>query len=191
MDGNLAFQEDFRNELIAGKVVLMAPMPSVNHNRVARNIFRIFDEFLDGKQCEAFSDGVDVYLTEENRFVPDMMVVCDPDKVYDDGVHGTPDFVVEVLSPATTRIDRTHKMIVYGQCGVKEYWIVDTRNKSVEVYLNEDGRMNLQTVYTLYSDEIVTKMSPEQRSREVVESFQSELFPEYRILLRDIFKRVL
>ena len=85
MDGNLAFQEDFRNELIAGKVVLMAPMPSVNHNRVARNIFRIFDEFLDGKQCEAFSDGVDVYLTEENRFVPDMMVVCDPDKVYDDG----------------------------------------------------------------------------------------------------------
>ena len=82
-------------------------------------------------------------------------------------------------------------MIVYGQCGVKEYWIVDTRNKSVEVYLNEDGRMNLQTVYTLYSDEIVTKMSPEQRSREVVESFQSELFPECRILLRDIFKRVL
>ena len=190
MDGNLAFQEEFREELTNGKVVAMAPMPSVNHNRVARNIFRLFDEYLDGKRCEAFSDGVEVFLTEKDRFVPDMMIVCDPDKVKEDGVHGAPDLVVEVLSPATTRIDRTYKMQVYGKCGVKEYWIVDIKNKSIEVYRDENGRMAPNTVYTLFSDDVVAKMNEEQRSREVVSSFQCSLYSDFELSLKDVFKRV-
>ena len=97
-----------------------------------------------------------------------MMVVCDPSKVYEDGIHGAPDLVVEVLSPATIRIDRIQKTQLYGQCGVREYWIVDAGNKSVEVYLNESGCLHLQNVYVLYPDDVVAKMSEEKCRREVV-----------------------
>lgn len=102
-----------------------------------------------------------------------MMVVCDPSKVYEDGIHGAPDLVVEVLSPATIRIDRIQKTQLYGQCGVREYWIVDTGNKSVEVYLNESGCLHLQNVYVLYPDDVVAKMSEEKCRREVVNPFKA------------------
>ena len=95
-----------------------------------------------------------------------------------------------MLSPATIRIDRIQKTQLSGQCGVREYWIVDAGSKSVEVYLNENGRLHLQNVYVLYSDDAAAKMSEEQRRREVVEFFQSELFPNLTVSLRDIFKRI-
>lgn len=188
MDKSLTYVEDLTPHLIQGKV-LITPH-SLNHNRAARNIFRLFDNYLDGKDSEVFSWGVTLFLTAMHRLLPDMMVVCNPGKVREDGVHGAPDLIAEVLSPATIRIDRIQKTQLYGQCGVREYWIVDAGSKSVEVYLNENGRLHLQNVYVLYSDDAAAKMSEEQRRREVVEFFQSELFPNLTVSLRDIFKRI-
>ena len=123
MNNNLAYQDDFvekcRKEVIDGKLVMMSPRPTVNHNRVAFNIAVLFDRYLKGKKCTPFSDGVDLYLDDNNRFVPDMMVVCDPDKIKPDGIHGTPDLVVEVLSPSTMRNDKTRKKDIYARCGVR------------------------------------------------------------------------
>ena len=79
MADNLAYQEELRDEMLNGKVVLMSPRPTVNHNRVAFNIARIFANRLDGKPCEAFSDGTDVYLTEKDRVIPDVMIICKRD----------------------------------------------------------------------------------------------------------------
>lgn len=111
MGDNLVYQDDFtakqRQELIGGKVVVMFPRPTVNHNRVAYNIAALFDNYLKGRKCPPLSDGVDLYLDDKNQFVPDFMVVCDPDKIKQDGVHGAPDLVVEVLSPGTVWNDRT------------------------------------------------------------------------------------
>ena len=115
MNTNLAYQDYPAEELIGGKFVAMSPSPAINHNRVIGNIYRIFAHYLNGRRCEPFADGVDVYLTEEDRFIPDMMVVCDPDKVKADGVYGAPDLVVEVLSPSTAQYDRGRKMKVYAQ----------------------------------------------------------------------------
>ena len=120
MNTNLAYAYDCREELINGKVVAMSPAAS-NHNRIAGDIYGIFWSYLRGKKCEPFGDGEAVYLTEVDHFIPDFMVVCDPDKVKSNGVHGAPDLVVEVLSPGTTKNDRGRKMDVYGQCGVREY----------------------------------------------------------------------
>ena len=100
------YQDPPSEELINGNVVLMSPRPNVNHNRVAFNIHRIFDKYLNGKKCVPFGDGYDLYLSEKERYVPDFMVVCDRDKIHTDGVHGAPDLVVEVLSPSTARYDR-------------------------------------------------------------------------------------
>ena len=73
---NLAYQEEYKEEILNGEIVLMSPSPTVNHNRIIGNIYRIFSNFLCGKQCEAFADGVDLYLSEKDRVIPDMMVVC-------------------------------------------------------------------------------------------------------------------
>lgn len=71
MAGNLAYKEEPRKELLDEKTVLMSPRPSVDHNRVASNIFYAFHTFLKNKPCEAFSDGVDVYLLLDGRFILD------------------------------------------------------------------------------------------------------------------------
>ena len=141
MGGNLAYQEERREELVGGKVVMMAPASS-NHNRIAGNIYYIFRRYLNGKKCEPFADGENVYLTDCDHFVPDFMVVCDPDKVKADGVYGAPDLVVEVLSPSTAQYDRGRKMRVYAQCGVREYWIVSPGDRTVEQYLPEGDSLS-------------------------------------------------
>ena len=100
MGNNLAYQEESWDELIDGKLVAMSPRPSVNHHQVSLNIANIFSRYLKGKTCRPFGDGVDLYLTEKDRFIPDGMIVCDPRKIGRDGIYGAPDLVVEVLSPA-------------------------------------------------------------------------------------------
>ena len=94
MNDNLARVEYQRNELLNGRLVMMSPRPTYNHNRIASNIFRMFDNYLAGKNCTAIADGTDLYLTEKDRFVPDMMIVCDRNKIKYNGVHGAPDLLV-------------------------------------------------------------------------------------------------
>ena len=88
MNGNLAYRDPPREELIDGKIVAMSPRPRYNHNKVASKIYRRFANYLENSICEAIADGTDLYLDEKNRFVPDMMVVCDRSKIKWDGVHG-------------------------------------------------------------------------------------------------------
>ena len=188
MSDNLAYQEERREELIGGKVVMMSPRPSFNHNRVASNIFRIFDNHLYGKKCTPIADGMDLYLDEDNQFVPDFMVVCDPDKIKPDGIHGTPDLVVEVLSPSTARNDKTHKKDVYARCGVREYWIIHPEDKSVDVYHTDGTEFILHDIYSLHPDWMLAKMSEEDRAA-VVTHFKCSLFDDLDISLEDIFYR--
>ena len=184
MNTNLAYAYDCREELIHGKVVALSPAAS-NHNRIAGDIYGIFWSYLRGKKCEPFGDGEAVYLTEVDHFIPDFMVVCDPDKVKSNGVHGAPDLVVEVLSPGTTKNDRGRKMDVYGQCGVREYWIVIPNEKTVEQYIQDNGRLVLHDVYFIPPD-----YTPEKELAEIAKEFQCSLFDDLTIRLEDIFERV-
>ena len=188
MNSNLAFQNEFREELINGEVVAMSPAAS-NHNRIAGDIYGIFWSYLKEKKCEPFGDGEAVFLTKEDHFIPDFMVVCDPDKVKDDGIHGAPDLVVEVLSPSTAKNDRGHKMDVYAQCGVREYWIVSPGDKSVEQYVQKEGRLVLQEVYSIRPAFMLKRMPEEERAA-VVTEFKCSLFDDLIIRLDDIFKRI-
>lgn len=188
MNGNLAYHggaDYIREEMIDGKIVLMAPA-AANHTFVAGNIFGIFWTHLKGKTCTPISDGTKVFLTEKNYFVPDMMVVCDRNKIKADGVHGAPDLVVEVLSPSTARNDRKNKKAVYERCGVREYWIVNPADKSVEQYFLEDGELVLQEVYHVYRDWELNLLTEEERAA-VVDSFQCSLYDDLDIVLEDIF----
>ena len=192
MANNLAYQEDFeqkrRREIIDGQLVMMSPRPSVNHNRVVGNISWIFQNYLRGRKCEPFSDGVDLFLDEKNQFVPDFMVVCDPEKIHPDGVHGAPDLVVEVLSPSTAKSDKTIKKEVYAKCGVKEYWLADPSGKSLEVYRAKGTEFVLHDLYALHEDWELAQMTEEERAA-VPTLFQCSLFHYLDILIADIFYR--
>lgn len=188
MNGNLAYQDPLREELIGGKVVMMSPRPAWNHNAVASNIYSIFNFYLKGKKCVPVADGTDLFLTENDRFVPDFMVVCDPDKIKRTGVHGAPDLVVEVLSPSTSRNDKTKKKEVYARCGVREYWLVNPIDKSVEIYLLEENEFVLHDIYHIYADWELEQMTPEERE-EIVTHFKCSLFDDLEIPLEDIFYR--
>ena len=188
MSDNLAYQEERREELIGGKVVMMAPA-SAEHVYTAGSIYNIFKNYLKGKNCIPFSDGLLVHLTDDNKFVPDMMVVCDRSKIKSDGVHGAPDLVVEVLSPSTAKDDRTRKKEVYEACGVPEYWLVSPTDKSIEVYLLESGKYILHDVYTVRPDWVLAQMTDEERSA-VVTEFKCHLYDDLTIRLDDVFSDI-
>lgn len=189
-NSNLAYEMEYREELIGGKIVAMSPRPAFNHNRVAFRIAHLFENYLKGKRCTVLPDGTDLHLTEENRFVPDMMVVCDRDKIKTDGVHGAPDLVVEVLSPSTAKNDRFRKKNVYQLCGVREYWIADPANRMVEQYFLADGVLQLNAIYAVYRDWEIRQMTEEERAA-MVTRFKCSLFDDFEIALEDIFTGLL
>ena len=190
MNTSLAYKEEYlKEELINGQVVLMSPQTSISHVKIIDNISTIFNIFLKGKTCQSFPDGVAVFLTEKDYFVPDFMVVCDPEKIKNDGIHGAPDLVVEVLSPSTAKRDRTYKKQVYEQCGVQEYWIVDVDSKRLEQYLLQEGQLQLVEVYSVYPDYIWNKMTAEEQAAVPLE-LKCSLYDDLLIKLEDVFERV-
>lgn len=194
MDSNLAYQEDTcdprREELHNGQVVQMAPSPNVNHNSIAFKIANIFENHLKSRRCKVFSDGTDVYLTEKDVFVPDMMVVCDRSKIRWNGIHGAPDLVVEVLSLGTAKRDRGYKKDMYEKSGVQEYWIVSPKEKTVEVYLLEDGHYRLDGAYSLVPEEILRELKEKDR-KDIISQFKCSLYDDLTIDLEDVFDDLL
>ena len=192
MTGNLAYQyeDEIWDEMIDGKIVAMSPRPAVNHNIISGNIYHIFKTYLSGKKCVPFGDGTDLYLTPKDRFVPDGMIVCNRDKIKPKGVYGAPDLVIEVLSPSTAKNDRGYKKRVYGTCGIPEYWIVSPSEKAVYVYLLQDGQYNLDNVYSLYPDYMLTKMTEEEQAA-IPTEFQCSLFSDLVVRLENIFEDTL
>ena len=184
-----AFREEDDFELIHGRAVMMSPRPSVDHNRVVSNLNRIFQVYLRGKRCEAFSDGVEVHFDEANVFVPDAMIVCNRDIIRRKGIFGAPDLVVEVLSPHTAKNDRGDKKDIYEQYGVREYWLAEPLARSVEVYVLQDGKFRLDNVYHAYSAEDWEDMTEEERAKSRL-SLKVSLYDDFVVDVREVFERV-
>lgn len=152
----LAWDDDTRYELYDGQPRALAS-PSDVHQRICMEISRQLANYLVGKRCKVFPAPFDVRLFEEKGdrpedvdtvLQPDLLVVCDQNKVDRHGVHGAPDLVVEVLSPGTAQYDRLIKFNLYRRAGVREYWIVDPDTKMVQVFRLEDGLYNAPDVFT-------------------------------------------
>lgn len=196
---NLAYINDrnikIKTELIDGKIFMMSPRPRVEHATVCTNIASEFRSYLKGKTCRAFCDGVDVFLDESNRFIPDTMIVCNPDIIKHDGIYGAPDLVVEVLSKTTAKNDRSKKKYTYAKYGVKEYWIVDTWSKSVEVYYNQDNWFVLDNIYYYLTDEEIAEnnnMSDNDidKIKEYTDSIKVSICDNLIVKLKDIFEYI-
>ena len=144
----LAWAENERAEIIDGEAVMMAPPPSRTHQEVSGEIFRQLANYLEGKKCRVYHAPFAVRLFEQDgdtpedvdtMVEPDISIVCDRDKLDKHGCKGAPDMVVEILSPSTRRHDRLVKLGLYQKAGVREYWIVDPDNRSVQVLTLTDG----------------------------------------------------
>lgn len=142
----LSFEDDERMEIINGEIVMMSS-PGTIHQRISTELLRQFADFLDGKPCEVFSAPLDVRLFEkagddpkdvDTVVQPDILVVCDKNKIDDKGIKGAPDLVVEILSPSTQSHDCFVKLNLYQQAGVREYWIADPETETVRVFLLDD-----------------------------------------------------
>lgn len=179
-----------RYELINGETIMMSPRSTLNHNRIITNLAVLFDKYLDGEKCEYFTDGVDVHFDEKNRVLPDSMIICNLNSLKPNGIYGTPDLIVEVLSPSTARRDRGDKKILYEKYGVKEYWIIDPVAKSIEVYLLKDRQYNLDNVYTVLPDWEWEQMT-EQEKKEAVLTFKVSLYDDFFINIKEVFKNII
>jgi len=125
-------------ELIGGNLV-MAPAPTPDHQRVIGRLFRIFSNFVEEQELgEVFVSPIDVHLSEHDTPQPDLVFVATEraEIVGAREIEGAPDLVAEVLSPSTGYYDLRGKKRLYERAGVKEYWIVDPVEGSVEVYEN-------------------------------------------------------
>lgn len=152
----LSWDEDERIEIIDGKPIMQGT-PSRRHQKVSGEIYRQIANYLEGKQCEVYIAPFAVRLFEKDKdspenvktiVEPDVVIVCDKNKLDDKGCKGAPDFVLETLSPSTARYDLIWKLNKYQEAGVKEYWIADPLNQTVQVLMLKDGIFQGIDVYT-------------------------------------------
>lgn len=133
-------------QLIEGELI-MTPAPNPLHQLISGNIFKKISKFVDEKGLGiVLYSPVDVYLDEENAYQPDIVFIPKERSkiIKEDGIHGAPDIVIEILSPSTAYYDIKKKFRVYERSSVKEYWIVDPEMKSIEVFsLKADGEFEL------------------------------------------------
>ena len=132
-----------RYQIINGEVFQMAS-PSVVHQGLQVELVLQFGSWLKGKPCQVFASPLDVRLfpKEDNSDTtvvqPDLLVVCDKNKLGKGSVNGAPDLVIEILSPSNSHSELFYKFQYYLKAGVREYWIIDPEGKRVQVHLYEN-----------------------------------------------------
>lgn len=133
-------------------IVYRTPSPSTKHQRISSRLHAKLFNFLAGKECEVFPAPFDIELraadddkgdqAEKTKVViPDLSVICDKTKLGENKYVGSPELIIEIISPSNQAHDLVKKLNLYMQCGVKEYWIVNPLLNTVQIYvLYEEGQ---------------------------------------------------
>jgi Uma2 family endonuclease len=132
------------NEVIDGVAyVREPPAPSRSHQEIVVELCRQVTNSLEGKPDRAYVAPFDVRLSKDSAdgddqidtvVQPDLLIVCDLQKLDDRGMRGAPDWIAEVLSPATASYDRTIKLSAYERAGVSEVWLIDPSDRTVTIH---------------------------------------------------------
>ncbi len=137
-------------ELIYGKIFKMSPAPTSLHQKVSVELLRQIANYLKGKKCQVFTAPFDVRLPESPTqrkdqeittvVQPDLCVICDPDKIDEQGCLGAPDWIIEILSRSTSSKDLRSKFDAYEKTGVGEYWVVHPSEQTILVFILHNGK---------------------------------------------------
>lgn len=137
IDDIYALPDGVRAELIDGRMYNMAP-PNTKHQDISMTLSTIFNNYVSAKKggCKVYAAPFAVFLnnTDTTYVEPDISVICDKDKLDEKGCHGAPDFIIEIVSPGSRRMDYSIKQFKYCAAGVKEYWIIDPSRETIVVY---------------------------------------------------------
>ena len=166
-----AMDDDKRYELINGNLI-MVPGPFSSHERSNKKLLIKLDDYIESyKLGEVFVAPFDVIFDEFNTVQPDIFVITKDNfsKIKKNAIYGAPDLAVEIISPWSIQRDRIIKKELYEKHGVREYWLVDTDKKSVEVFNNSGLKFDLFSISV-------------EKGR-----IESYLFPEMEIMIEDIF----
>ena len=153
----LTWPEDERWEIIDG-TPYMQSTPTRIHQEISGELFKQIAVYLTGKSCKVYAAPFCVRLPQDhekneneikNIVEPDISIICDKSKLDDKGCIGTPDMIIEIISPSSTRKDKIVKFNRYEKAGVKEYWIVEPDQKFISVFILQDNqRYGRPEIYT-------------------------------------------
>lgn len=152
-----ALPEDKRVEVFDGVVYNMAS-PSQEHQTISMELSTILNTYIKEKKgsCKVFHAPFDVKLSDQPLTIvqPDLMIICDRNKLDGKRCNGAPDFIIEIVSPGNPADDYIRKLYYYKNAGVREYWIVDSRRKTITVNYFDSNLLNIQ-----YSFDSVIKVN--------------------------------
>lgn len=136
--------EGQRAELIDGEIYMMAT-PSTKHQRLVTDLTYLIKDYIrhNNGECEVLPSPFAVFLNADDKtyLEPDISVICDKNKLTEEGCKGAPDWIIEVVSPSSKQRDYIKKMIKYNMASVREYWIVDNDKDRIMVYNFEHDEM--------------------------------------------------
>ena len=165
IDDIYALPDGVRAELVDGQIYYMAS-PSMTHQNIVGEMFLSIAYYIraHGGPCKVCLSPFGVYLNGDDSIYlePDLAVVCDPSRLEERGLAGAPDWVVEVSSPSSRRMDYLIKPFKYRAAGVKEYWIIHPRKRIVFVYVY--GEQEDVNVYS-FEDAIPCSLYPDLKIR--------------------------
>jgi Uma2 family endonuclease len=145
----LTWLDDKRRELIDGFIHLMSPAPKSIHAKISGKLYLSLGNFIMQNEdcgCELFHAPFDVRFSNEDGSIysvvqPDICIICDPSKIDERGCLGAPDLIVEILSEGTAKYDWNDKFNLYEKYGVREYWIVHPKAKTINAFvIRENGK---------------------------------------------------
>jgi Uma2 family endonuclease len=154
----LSWTDDEQIEIIDGNLYNMSPGPSTKHQQVSMNLSYYLMNYFREKDCQVFAAPFDVRLFAEGKkddevfdvVQPDMSVICNENKLDEKGCVGSPDVIIEIISPSSAKMDRMRKRNLYEKALVKEYWIVDPQNELIELYhLNQENLYGKPLFYSM------------------------------------------
>ena len=158
----LNMEDENRYEIIDGKLFLMSS-PSTIHQEIAGELFVQLKQFFKDKKCKPFIAPLDVRISGEridkkvkNVVQPDLMVICDNNKIDEKGICGVPDFVIEIMSPNNQVHDTVRKYQLYLKYGVREYWLISPMDKKIFTCVLDNQRYDVEE-YKI-EDEIKSKI---------------------------------
>ena len=149
--------DEGRWELINGEVWDMTPAPSRLHQEISGDLFYALYDFFKENDCKVYMAPFDVRLPDSDTIEdytvttvvqPDISIICDQSKLDNRGCVGSPDLIVEILSPSTAAKDLKVKRALYEKHGVKEYWLIHPTDQVVMSYqLGEDGQYGKAQIF--------------------------------------------
>lgn len=142
-----ALPEDIRAEVFDGQIYYMAS-PSQIHQSILLELSTLLNSYVKSRKgdCKVFPAPFDVKLSDTPLTIvqPDIMIVCDKNKLDGNRCNGAPDFIIEIVSPENPSDDYIRKAYYYKNYGVREYWIVDPKRRMVTVNYFEGNLLNIQ-----------------------------------------------